>query len=366
MFVFNLQLHPDSCQYPVCSTEKSICTYIVLWVEPFLFHYSPKCFNYIQVWRIRQNIEQEKLFFFQNGAHQPDPCANIIKHNERLFSNQKRITAKETHNILCVNGIGRTKFFKTVFLINHSENVEPLCSFRRYKYLFFRKLPSERYIAFCTDMGFVTIIKVYFPLFIKYFKFLQLFGLVLIEPQPESSLWTFSYTFISCAQMGKKRQNVNSLASLPVAFYQDSLTIFTLCLFFWMILQTASSPEQSIIGFHSYPRRVCNPLVASSSDRLTQLRMLWAVISVCSPIRTELKAPDLSNIARQGIQKQWLSPWRKLHRSSFRSDSIIINVLFFKTLESYIEQRQDFLLYVNNYEYLLINSLISILNIYIL
>lgn len=56
MFVVNCQNSPDSIQYSVCAIEKNIATYFLLQVDLFPFHYVPKCFNDIQVWRIGLNI----------------------------------------------------------------------------------------------------------------------------------------------------------------------------------------------------------------------------------------------------------------------------------------------------------------------
>lgn len=77
-------------------------------------------------------------------------------------------------------------------------------------------------------MTFICIIKFYFTIGIKAFKFLQLLFLVCVELRRGGNPWAFSYSLISCTNAPKKRLKVMSLAFLPEAFSQDSRAFDTL------------------------------------------------------------------------------------------------------------------------------------------
>ena len=82
----------------------------------------------------------------------------------------------------------------------------------------------------------------------------------------------------------KKRLNVRSLASFPVASCQASLALLTLCLSYSMALRTTSSSVQSMIGLRPQPGRVCRPLMPSVWKRFTQKFTDMCNISVCKPM----------------------------------------------------------------------------------
>ena len=87
-------------------------------------------------------------------------------------------------------------------------------------------------------------------------------------------------------------------------------------------MSTASSSEQSIIGFRPRPGRVSSPLIPSASKRFTQeLTDMW-VISVWSPTCSDVRPEDFSHIARQRIRKAWLLPRRKPSSSCRRYWSV--------------------------------------------
>jgi hypothetical protein len=235
--------------------------------------------------------EQKKSSLFPHGTHLPyfptPVYAGIVEYDKCLFGNPERILFEEINDLLGVYGLTSRETFKMVVTVNHTEDIEPLCPFRGYVYVFFGKFPSIRDVTFGTDMRFIAIEEVDFSLGIKCFKFLQLPDPVLIELRRGDSLWTFSYTSISCARADKKRLNVNSLASLPDAFCQAFLAARTLWRSDSMALRTASSSELSITGLRPCPGWVRNPLIPSDSNRFTQPLMLWAV--TCFPHWDTLK-----------------------------------------------------------------------------
>ena len=243
---------------------------------------------------------------------------------------------------------------KRLFRSINSEDIEPLGFFGRDVNLLFGELPSVRDITLCTDMRFVTIKEIYFSFLKECFKFLQLFGLVRIELRQRFTLGTFPYTSISCA-------NAENVWKLFARFRARSL----LPSFFggtnaWAVwfdgLRTASSSKQSMMALHPWPGRIYKPLTPSSSKRLTQPPTVGAVISVCFPTLAALKPSALSNMARQRIRKQWLSPIRKPIRSSRRSELFSIIFLIFIYLTFLLGTKiRKFNYTWNNYEQLLIS-----------
>ncbi len=333
MCIVDIQISSDCGQGSVCGIEERVRRGITLWSEPLSFHYSPKGFDYVQVRRIRRDVEKEESSLFPYRAHLPNFCipvhAGIVKDDKSLFVNPEGILLEKINNLLSVYVLTRREAFKVVVSVNHSKDIESFGSFRWDMHVFTAELPSVRDIALGTYMRFISIEEIDFSLGIKLFKFLQLPGLVLVKLWRGYTPWTFSYTSISCANADKKRLKVKSLASLPEDFCHASFAERTLCLSDSMALRTASSSEQSIMGLRPCPARVCKPLIPSASNRFTQPLTLWAVISVCSPTHAELNPSDLSNTARQHIRKQWLAPVRKPSVSSPCSDSVNINILIF-------------------------------------
>ena len=339
----NIELCSYSCQSPVSGIKKCFRSCVVLWSEPFSFHNTPKSLHNVQMGRIRRNIEEKESPFFPYGTHlfyfliTVYTC--IVKYDKCLSVELERESVEKINNFLCIDRFTGAEPFEAVIPVNHSKDVKPFGFFDRNVDIFSGKLPPVRDISFCADMGLVTIEEVDCSFFKKYFKFLQLLGLIRIELRRGLTLRTFSYTSISCANADKKRLNVDSLASLPEAFCQASLAARTLCRSDSMALRTASSSEQSMMALRPCPGRVYNPLIPWFSKRLTQLPTVWAVISVCLPTWDALRPSALSSMARQRIRKQWVSPVRKPIVSCRRSESFKVNFLIFICLAFLFETK---------------------------
>lgn len=299
MRIFNSQSFPYFCQCPVGSIEKCISGGIVLWPEPLPFHYPPSSLDNVQMRGVWRNVEDKNPPFFPNRTHLSNlgipVYTGVFEHNNCLFCDSKRIAFEKVDNLSGINRFSCTEALEVVVTVNHPKYIQSLVSLGRYKYIFSGKLPSVRNVAFGTNMRFITVKEVDFSLCIKSFKFLQLLRFRCVELLRGYTLWTFSYTSISCANADKKRRNVKSLASLPEEFCHASLAERTLCLSDLMAFRTASSSEQSMMGFRPCPRRVRKPLMPSVLNRFTQPLTLWAVISVWAPTCVLLKPSDLSN-----------------------------------------------------------------------
>ena len=312
MFKFNSQSIPDSRQCPIDGIKEVVATRIILRSDPFGFHYPPQCFRKVQVRGIRRKIKEEKPTFLpqcpQFSYLLVSMYARIVKHDERVFLNAQGKGFEVFNDLVRVNAFSRGEPMIAVVPVYHAEDVDPLCLLGWDIHVFVTELPAVRHIAFGAYMTFIGVIEVYFAVSVQLFKFLQLLGLIRIELRRGYSPWAFSYSLISCANADKKRLNVWSLASLPVAFCQASRALLTLCLSCSMALRTTSSSVQSMIGLRPRPGRVCKPLMPSCMKRFTQKLTDTCDISVCKPTCLLESPDDLSNTARQRMRKQWLSP----------------------------------------------------------
>ncbi len=105
--------------------------------------------------------------------------------------------------------------------------------------------------------------------------------------------------------------------------------LLTLCLSCSIARRTASSSEQSMIGFRPLPERVFNPSIPSDLKRFTQAFTLTWLISVCTPAAAEDSPSAFSNTARQRMRKQCFSPKRNPFSSARRSTSVNSNTFGF-------------------------------------
>ena len=315
MSVFNEQSFSNRRQCSVGGIEKRVCTHIVQWSDPFALQYSPESFGNIQMWGIRRQIEKEKSSFFPDRPPLPyfmiAVDGGIVKYDKGVLTHMERECVEKADNLVCGNALRSGETLIIVLSVNHSEDVESCRSLGRDTYILSGQLPTVGNVSLRTDVALIGIVESNAPLTFPLFKFLQLLVLVLIELRRGDSPWAFPYTLISCANVDKKRLNVRSLASLPVACCQAALALLTLCLSCSMAARTAFSSVQSMIGLRPRPGRVCKPAMPSDWKRFTQAFTDTKLISVCSPAFAEDKPSALSSIARQRMRKQWLPPLRK-------------------------------------------------------
>lgn len=276
--------------------EKGICGAVIHRSEPFALEDSPKRLSNIQMWTIwRQEKEKQSTFLpyrteFTHELASVD--GRIVKDNTGVLADTERKPVKEIGDFICRHILGSGKSFIPIVAVYHAENIESQSLFGWDVDILAAKLPSVWHISIGTDVAFISIIEVDETVSFLLFGFLQLLGLVRIELRRGFPLRTFPYTSISRALADKKALKVLSDASFPEACCHASFAFFTLCLSFSMALRIASSSEQPIIGFRPRPGRVTSPLIPSDSKRFTQeLTDIW-VMSVCSPICSEVRPVD--------------------------------------------------------------------------
>ena len=333
----------QSCSYrrqsPVGGIKQRFGSDIILWSEPFPFHNTPKGLHNVQMRRVWRNVEEKKSPFFPYWTHSLyfliTMYTCLVKDNKCLSVELERESVEEINNFLCIDRIAGAESFKAVIPVNHAKDVEPFGFFDRNVNVFSGKLPPIRAIAFLrhlslgADVAFISIVEVDETVFFLLYEFLQLLGLIRIELRRGFPLRTFPYTSISRAKADKKALKVLSEASFPEACCHASFAFFTLCLSSSMALRTASSSEQSMIGFRPRPGRVSRPLMPSDSKRFTQELTDICVISVWAPTCSDVSPVDFRSTARQRMRYAWLLPLRKPSSSCRRCWSVSCITLIF-------------------------------------
>ena len=313
--------------------EQGICGAIIRRSEPFALEDSPERLGDIQMRAVRREEKEIQSTFLPYRTEFPHELASmdacIVKDNKSVFTDSERKSVNKIGNLVGGHVLSCGESFIPIVAVNHAENVESQTSFRWDIDILTAELPSVWHISFGADVAFISIINVDETVFFLLYEFLQLLGLIRIELRRGFPLRTFPYTSISRAKADKKALKVLSEASFPEACCHASFAFFTLCLSFSMALRTASSSEQSIIGFRPRPGRVSSPLIPSVSKRFTQeLTDIW-VISVCSPTCSEVRPVDFRSTARQRMRYAWLLPLRKPSSSCRRCWSVSCITLIF-------------------------------------
>ena len=313
-------------QCPIGGIEKHVRSFVILWSYPLAFEDAPECFRNIQLRRIWGQEKEEKsssLPYVAKFLYLLVPMhGSVVKNDKSVHFQVEREIIKETNNLVCRHPFKCGESLVAVVTVNHSKNVEACDPLGGDINILTSQLPTVRDISFCTSVTLIVIIEPYTSIRRLTFKFLQLLGLVFIELRRGYSPWAFSYSLISCANADKKRLNVESLASLPEACSHAALALLTLCLSCSIARRTASSSEQSMIGFRPLPERVFRPLMPSDLKRFTQAFTLTWLISGCVPAATEDNPSAFSNTARQRMRKQCFSPKRNPFSRASRSASV--------------------------------------------
>ena len=320
-------------QSSIGGIEKHVRSLVILRSYPLAFQNAPKCFCNIQLWRVGRQEKEKKSSLLPNGTEFLNLLVSmyrgVVKNDKSVHFQVERELIKETEDLVCRHLLKCCESLITVVTVNHSKYVETCHPLRRHVNILPSQLPTVRDISFSTSVTLICIKEPYASFRRLTFKFLQLLDLIFIELRRGYSPWAFSYSLISCANADKKRLKVESLASLPEACSHAALALLTLCLSCSIARRTASSSEQSMIGFRPLPERVFNPSIPSDLKRFTQAFTLTWLISVCTPAAAEDSPSAFSNTARQRMRKQCFSPKRNPFSSARRSTSVNSNTFGF-------------------------------------
>ena len=331
--ILNIQSVSYVSQRPVGGIEKHVRTCVILWPYPLSFQDSPKRFGNVQVWGVWRQEEEKEPPLFPNRPellYPPVPMhCRIVKYDKSVLADAEGKVIKKTDNLVCRHPLSSGESFIMVVTGYHTEDVEPCNPLGRDEHVLSFQLPSVWHIAFRTGMALVGIVERDAIFTCLTFKFLQLLDLVFVELRRGYSPWAFPYTLISCANADKKRLKVMSLACLPVACSQAALALLTHCLSSSIARRTASSSEESMMGFRPRPARVFSPSMPSSLYRFTHAFTDTKLISVCAPAFAAERPSAFKRTARQRMRKQCFSPKRNPHSSSRRCASVNSNTFGF-------------------------------------
>ena len=311
----DIEFRAESSQNSICRIKQRVCRDIIHGPEPFALEDLPQRLCDVKmrtVWRKKEKEQAALLPYRTKFPHELAPVyACVVKHNKCVLVGAERKPVNKVRNLVGGHILGGRESLIPVIAVYHAENIEPQPSFGGDIYILTAKLPSVWHISLGADVALVSIIKVDETVFLLFYEFVQLLGLIRIELRRGFPLGTFSYTSISRAKADKKALKVLSLASLPEACCHASFAFLMLCLSFSMALRTISSSEQSIMGLRPRPGRVSRPLIPSVSKRFTHELTEMCVISVCSPTSMDVRPLDFNSIVRQRIRNAWLLPLRK-------------------------------------------------------
>ena len=343
----DVEFGSKSSQSPIGCVKQGVCGKIIHRSEPFALEDSPQRLRDIRmrtIWRKEEEEQASLLPYWTKFTHEFTPVyARIVKHHKCIPADTQRQPVKKVRGFFSRHVLRCGEALISVVTVNHAEDIEPKPPFRRDIHILSTELPAIRHITFRADMAFISVVEINETGICLLFEFLQLLGFIRIELRRGLTFGTFPYTSISRTNADKKALKVLSPASLPEACCQASFAFFTLCLSFSMAMRTASSSEQSIIGFRPRPGRVSSPLMPSSSNRFTHELTDICVISVCIPTSLEVRPLAFSSIARQRIRYAWLLPWRKPASNCRRCWSVsCITLIFAIVVSVYVYNAQTY------------------------
>ena len=314
IFEVNHQSVSHCRQRPIGGIKERVCGKIISRLKPFALEHTPKDFGYVKlrgIWREEEKMQPSSLPYVTKCEQSFSPVyRGVVKHDHGLSPDGHGEVVQKSDHCVGINAFPGCKPMGMTTPVNHGEAVEPCSPPGRYVNIFLGEFPAVWHVCFLTDMGFISVIKVYGTFVPQPFKLLQLPKLVLVELRRGFTLWALPYTSKSCANALKKRLSVSSQAVFPVAASHCALADNTLERSFSMACRMIPSSCVPIIGLRPRPGRVFSPLIPSSSKRLTQLLTVVWFISRRSPIWGELKPCDFNSTALHRIRKACDEPLR--------------------------------------------------------
>ena len=204
----DIEFRSKSSQSTIGCIKQGVCGKIIHRSEPFALEDSPQSLSDIQMRTVRWKKEYEQASLFPYRAkslHEFTPVyAGIVKHHKCIAADTHRQSVKKVRDFVCRHVLGCGEPFISVVSVNHTENIEPEAPFRWDIYILSTELPAIRHITFCTNVAFISVVKINGAGNSLLFEFLQLLGLIRIELRRGLTLRTFSYTSISRANVDKK------------------------------------------------------------------------------------------------------------------------------------------------------------------
>lgn len=314
----------SQCRQPsVCSIEEPVLLQVILWVEPLFLELPPDGFGDVQMRRVWWQVSDEQSPFFPK-VHSFDNAtrlmhAGIVQNQDGFLFYIERKFFQELNDNISIDTTFRHYTHILALPVDESQYVDFIGPIYGNMYLFSGELPAIRHISLGTDMGFISVIEVYFSSLTQLFKLRNHLHLMEIIFRVGLPFGTGSYPFISSVSTFKKRCKVLSLMDLPRLASHSALATCTR----WRCDLTASSKlslsSMLKIGLRPCPGLLRKPEMPSDLKRETQwLTLIWLIL-VIKPTSLELRPSAFSKITWQRVRKQWLSPCCKPSSKARRS-----------------------------------------------
>lgn len=204
----DIEFRAESSQNSICRIKQRVCRDIIHGPEPFALEDSPQRLCDVKmrtVWRKKEKEQAALLPYRTKFPHELAPVyACVVKHNKCVLVDAERKPVNKVRNLVGGHILGGRESLIPVIAVYHAENIEPQPSFGGDIYILTAKLPSVWHISLGADVALVSIIKVDETVFLLFYEFVQLLGLIRIELRRGFPLGTFSYTSISRAKADKK------------------------------------------------------------------------------------------------------------------------------------------------------------------
>ena len=152
-------------------------------LKPFPLEHSPKDFGNVKlrgIGRQEEKMQSSSLPYVTKCEQSFSPVyGRVVKHDHGLASYGHGEVVKEANHRVGINAFHCCEPMCMTTAVNHGEAVEPGSPPGWYVNVFLGEFPAVWYIRFLTDMGFISVIKVYGTFVPQPFKLLQLPKLVL-------------------------------------------------------------------------------------------------------------------------------------------------------------------------------------------
>ena len=185
IFEVNHQFVSHGSQSPIGSVKERVSGKIISRLKPFPLEHPPKNLGDVKlrrIWRQEEKMQPSLLPYVPKCEQSFGPVyGRIVKHDHGLAPDGHGEVVQKTDHRVGINAFPACEPMGMTTAVNHGEAVEPRSSLRRYVNVFFGKFPAVWHICFLTDMGFISVIKVYGTFVPQPFKLLQLPKLVLVE-----------------------------------------------------------------------------------------------------------------------------------------------------------------------------------------
>ncbi len=316
---------------------------IMMRFEPHSFEESPYRFRNVEMRRISGKIKdiETSLFPLVDSLGNLSFTVNggIVKDNKSHFVDSFGKIVKPLCEHSSCNGISGVKPLILAVRGHHSEYVESFLVFGWHEHIFILELPTVRNVTTGAYMALISKIEIDDSCTPKIRKFLQLIAFELNKLRRGCFPWTFSYTFISCANKSKKRLKVASLTSLCESFCQAAFAVLILSRCCLTASLTAGVSALFINGFGPRDPFSRRPSMPFFSKRFTQL--YTAIFPY--PTIVEISSPFMPSALRrtpwQRMRNLWQEPYFRPFSNSARSSVVRFN--FFVLPIAYLAYRNN-------------------------